>query len=111
MQEIRLADATTPRRMYQSSQLGELFLIHIVNIALKWITLSIYHFWGKTRIREYLWSQQSFDGDHFEYTGRGLELFLGFLKSLIAIGSLAIFALIFLPAAGRLLDLLFTESG
>ena len=61
---------------------GELFAIFLVNVLLRIVTLNIYHFWAKTRVRRYLWSQLGFDGERFEYTGQGMELFLGFLKAL-----------------------------
>ncbi|MEM9971138.1 MAG: DUF898 family protein, partial [Pseudomonadota bacterium] len=47
------------------------------------ITLGIYRFWAKTRIRKYIWSSTSFRGDTFEYTGTGLEKFLGFLVAIV----------------------------
>ncbi|WP_193222275.1 YjgN family protein [Alkalilimnicola sp. S0819] len=59
---------------------GELFVIYLINMLLKAITLGIYHFWAKVRVRRYLWSQTSFDGERFEYDGTGGELFMGFLK-------------------------------
>jgi uncharacterized membrane protein YjgN (DUF898 family) len=70
---------------------GELFVIFIVNLLLKVVTLGIYHFWGKARVRRYLWTQCEFDGDRFEYTGTGGELFVGFLKAmgLLIIGAAA----------------------
>jgi uncharacterized membrane protein YjgN (DUF898 family) len=43
------------------------------------ITLGIYRFWFATDIRRFLWSNTEFGGETLEYTGRGLELFLGFL--------------------------------
>ncbi|MEQ9491900.1 MAG: YjgN family protein [Alphaproteobacteria bacterium] len=43
------------------------------------ITLGIYRFWAKTRLRQYFWSQTEFDGDRFEYLGTPKELFIGFL--------------------------------
>ncbi|NIY75904.1 DUF898 domain-containing protein [Thalassospira sp. HF15] len=43
------------------------------------LTLGIFRFWAKTRMRRYIWSNIIIDGDALEYTGRGLELFLGFL--------------------------------
>jgi uncharacterized membrane protein YjgN (DUF898 family) len=82
-------------------------MLHAVNLALKWVTLSIYHFWGKTRIREYLWSQQSYDGDRFEYTGCGTELFKGFIKAGFAMIGLIIGAFYLLPQVGHRLDLVF----
>ncbi|RFA27198.1 hypothetical protein CAI21_15230 [Alkalilimnicola ehrlichii] len=57
---------------------AELFVIYLVNLLLKVITLGIYHFWAVTRVRRYLWAQTSFDGERFEYTGTGRQLFLGF---------------------------------
>ena len=51
----------------------------IRNTLLTMITVGIYRFWAKTRIRQYLWSRISLLDDRFEYTGRGRELFFGFL--------------------------------
>lgn len=46
---------------------------------LKIITLGIYHFWGKTEIRKRLWNNTRINSEPLEYTGTGMELFLGFL--------------------------------
>ena len=46
---------------------------------LKLLTLGIYHFWGKTEVRKKLWSHAELNAQPLEYTGRGMELFLGFL--------------------------------
>lgn len=43
------------------------------------ITLFFYRFWGRTRVRQYLWGRTSFLGDRIVYTGSGKELFIGFL--------------------------------
>lgn len=43
------------------------------------LTLGIYRFWAKTKLRRYFWSQTEFDGDRFEYLGTPKELFIGFL--------------------------------
>ncbi len=53
--------------------------IALMNGLLGLVTLGIYRFWGKTRLRRFLWAQVSFDGDRMEYTGRALELLFGFL--------------------------------
>jgi uncharacterized membrane protein YjgN (DUF898 family) len=45
--------------------------------------LGIYRFWAKTRIRKYLWSGTAAGEDSFEYTGTGLEKFLGFLVAIV----------------------------
>ena len=94
-------------RFRQEGRLGDLFMLHIVNLLLRWVTLNIYHFWGKTRIREYLWSHLNFEGGRFEYTGRGGELFAGFLKAMGAVILLIALAgfvfTIFRPTVGPLI--------
>ena len=60
-------------------RLGPLYWIFIKNVLLSIVTLSVYRFWGRTNIRRYLWSNTRFMGDAFEYTGKGSELFAGFL--------------------------------
>ena len=42
-------------------------------------TLGFYRFWGKTRVRRYLWSRVGCRGDQGEYSGTGMELLRGFL--------------------------------
>ena len=56
-----------------------LFRIFIVNLILTILTLGFYRFWGKTRIRRYLWSHTAFEDERLEYTGTAKQLFLGFL--------------------------------
>ncbi|MDH3738773.1 MAG: YjgN family protein, partial [Alphaproteobacteria bacterium] len=58
---------------------GPLFGILLVNALLGLVTLGIYRFWARTRLRQYFWNSIEIDGDLLEYTGRGLELFIGFL--------------------------------
>jgi len=60
-------------------RLGEIFRIFFINLLLGIATLSIYRFWGKTNMRRYIWSSMSLQGQRFEYTGTGGELFKGFL--------------------------------
>lgn len=55
---------------------------------LTFITLGIYRFWARTRIRKYYWSAITPDGSPLEYNGTGLEKFLGFL---IAVAVLAVY--------------------
>jgi len=58
---------------------GGLFKIMLINWILTLLTLGIYYFWGKTKVRRYLWEQSSFAGDRFYYHGTGGELFKGAL--------------------------------
>ena len=69
-------------RFEHHGRVGELFPITLANLFYKAITLGIYHFWGKTRVRRYLWGRTTFEGDALEYTGEGIELFKGLLFSL-----------------------------
>jgi len=56
-----------------------MFGLSFVNLALRIITLGIYHFWAKTEVRQRIWSAIRINDEPLTYTGRGLELFLGFL--------------------------------
>ncbi len=58
---------------------GEITSMVIVNALLTLLTVGIYRFWARTRVRRYLWSHMRLLGDRLEYTGTGKELFLGFL--------------------------------
>lgn len=58
---------------------GPVFRIALVNSLLSLVTLGIYRFWARTRLRRYFWSHVELDGDPIEYTGTGKQLFLGFL--------------------------------
>lgn len=65
---------------------GSLLGIHVVNVLLTIVTLGVYYFWAKVRVRNYLLSQTEFAGDRFAYHGTGRELFFGFLKAVLLIG-------------------------
>src|SRR6185436_5686342 len=60
--------------------------IAFTNLLLILVTLGIYRFWAKARERRYLWSRTDFIGDPLEWTGTGLELFIGFLIVLFLLG-------------------------
>lgn len=62
---------------------GQMFKIALVTALLTLVTLGIYRFWGRTRIRRYIWSSATVQGDAFQYTGTGLEKLLGFLVAVI----------------------------
>lgn len=59
--------------------------IVVGNALLTLLTLGIYRFWARTNVRRYLWSRVRMDGDGFEYTGTGGELFVGFLIVMFAV--------------------------
>lgn len=62
---------------------GPLFKLAVVTAMLTIVTLGIYRFWAKTRIRKYIWSSVSGGQDAFEYTGTGIEKVLGFLMAIV----------------------------
>lgn len=66
-----------------SGQSGPIFKLAFVTGLLTLVTVGIYRFWAKTRMRKYIWSSVSIDGDAFEYTGTGLEKLLGFLIAIV----------------------------
>ena len=51
--------------------------IAFTNLLLTIVTLGIYSFWAKARTRRYLWSRTRFIDDRLEWSGTGLELFIG----------------------------------
>ena len=75
-------DGITKRFKYSGGG-KELLLIALKTGFLTLITLGIYRFWAKTKIRNFIWASASLDGDVFEYHGTGLEKFLGFLLAIV----------------------------
>ena len=57
------------------------------NALLNIITLTLYRFWAKTEVRRRIWNGVHLNGEPFEYTGRGMELFLGFLFATLLVGA------------------------
>lgn len=57
----------------------------LVNLILFIATLSIWRFWGRTKVRQQLWGGVVAWDDPAEYTGTGKELFFGFLLALVVI--------------------------
>ena len=57
--------------------------IYLRHLVLMLLTLGWSRFWGRTRIRRYLWNHFAILGDRFEYRGRGIELMVGFVLALL----------------------------
>lgn len=79
----------TPSRPTYDGRLGELYAIYLRHLVLMVLTLGWSRFWGRTRLRRYLWNHFAILGDRFEYRGRGLELFIGFILVLLVLAGLA----------------------
>jgi uncharacterized membrane protein YjgN (DUF898 family) len=61
----------------------EFLPIGLTNALLNLVTLGVYRFWATTRERRYLWSKTRFIDERLEWTGTGMELFIGFLIALV----------------------------
>jgi uncharacterized membrane protein YjgN (DUF898 family) len=57
--------------------------IAFTNLLLTIVTLGVYAFWARARERRYLWSRTRFIDDRLEWTGTGLELFVGYLMAVV----------------------------
>jgi uncharacterized membrane protein YjgN (DUF898 family) len=91
--EIAPADGTPPAALTVARQehpvltapTGALFGLFYLNLLLTLLTLGIYRFWAKTRLRRFIWRHVTIGGQGFEYTGTGKELLIGFLKALLVL--------------------------
>ena len=64
---------------------GPILRIALVNGLLTLLTLGVYRFWATAKLRRYVWGSVRLGGDAFEYTGTGLEKFLGFLVAVVVL--------------------------
>ena len=71
-----------------------MFPLVLKGLFLTIITLGIYRFWYVTNVRRFLWNNTEVDGDFLEYTGRGVELFIGFLIAVAVL--IPFYAILFL---------------
>lgn len=61
--------------------------LSLKNGLLNIVTLSLYRFWAKTETRRRIWSAIGINDEPLEYTGRGKELFFGFLFAMLLLGA------------------------
>ena len=78
----------TTHQMVYDGRAGALARIAVSNGLLGLLTLGVYRFWGKTRLRRYLWGHIAFLGDRVEYSGTAKELLIGFLVALAILAPL-----------------------
>ena len=62
---------------------GRLFWLALKTSALTVLSLGVYRFWMKTRLRRYYWSSIRPGGVPLEYAGEPLEKLLGFLIAVV----------------------------
>jgi uncharacterized membrane protein YjgN (DUF898 family) len=58
---------------------GEYYFIFLKHVFLTLITLGLYFAWAKTERRAFIWKSLCFHGHPFRYTGKGAELFKGYV--------------------------------
>lgn len=73
------------------SNILRMLWIGFYTLLLNLVTLTVFRFWGRTHFRRQLWADTTIGGEPLDYTGRGLELFVGFV--------IAVFT-VMLPVAG-----------
>ena len=78
-------DQTGELRVSYRGDPAKLFPLALGTGILGVITLGIYRFWAKARIRRHVWGQVRVGDDAMEFTGTGLEMFLGFLMAVVAL--------------------------
>ena len=74
------AKVTTATLKYHGTG-ASLFGLMLLSGVLTILTLGIYQFWAKTRVRAFHYSHTEMDGDRFAYHGTGGELWTGALKA------------------------------
>ncbi len=82
------ADGATQRVGYRG--LPDLADLVAKNLALTIVTLGVYRFWARVKLRRYFWSNIVIDGEPLEYAGTGRELFIGFLIVIAVLAPLGI---------------------
>lgn len=80
---VAMHEGTETMALRYTGEKGPLFGLTLKTGLLTVVTLGLYRFWAKTRIRKYIWSSVNAGGDTFEYTGTGLEKLLGFLVAIV----------------------------
>jgi uncharacterized membrane protein YjgN (DUF898 family) len=74
------ATDTTVRQLRYTGKSGKLFGLWIVNFALTILTLGVYHFWAKTKLRRFFHENTLYLDEPFTYLGTGREIFVSALK-------------------------------
>lgn len=95
-------DAIGPRHFARF--LGDgwtLFRLHLVNILFTFLTIGIYFFWAKAKVRRYFYGQTEFEGARFGYHGTGKELLMGWLRAAVFFAAYILFSWIAEGALGH----------
>ncbi len=85
--ETRDTQETNPQLSFHGTG-WELFQIYLSNFWLKLLTLGIYHPWAKAKVMRYLYASTRLHDSDFQFHGSGRELFIGWVKALLALSLL-----------------------
>ncbi len=80
-----LSEDHNPLRLKFHGNGSSLFGIFVINVLLTLLTLGIYYFWGKAKIRRYMHSQTELHNSRFSNHTTGGELCIGWIKAIILI--------------------------
>ncbi len=94
--------SSTPRALSFDCRRRQFARLLLRNLLLTLVTLGIYRFWAKTRVRLCLWRHLKLLDEPLEYLGTGTELLVGFLT--------AVAVLVPLTGSYSLLPLLVPDS-
>ena len=83
------AAAEPPKQLLFDGSRKPLFWLLLRNLGLTIVTLGIYRFWAKTRVRQFFWRHTKLLDEPLEYLGTGAELFVGFLIAIVILVPLA----------------------
>lgn len=80
-----LSEDHNPLRLRFHGNGSSLFGIFVINVLLTLLTLGVYYFWGKAKIRRYMHSQTELHNSRFSNHTTGGELCIGWIKAIILI--------------------------
>ncbi len=69
---------------------SSLFGIFVINVLLTLLTLGVYYFWGKTKIRRYMHSQTELHNSRFSNHTTGGELCVGWIKAILLLATIVL---------------------
>lgn len=68
-----------------NSTIGQFLWIGFYSSIFTLLTLTLFRFWARTIVRKRLWADTTIGGTPLEYTGKGSELFVGFLIAIVTV--------------------------
>ena len=85
-----LSEEHNPLRLRFHGNGSSLFGIFVINVLLTLLTLGVYYFWGKAKIRRYMHSQTELHNSRFSNHTTGGELCVGWIKAIILIATIVL---------------------